>query len=425
MPAPAPATQRATTLTDPLQLGRGGVIANRLARSALSEGLADRASNPTPQLIELYRRWAVTGSHGLIITGNSMVDRRQLAEPGNLVIEDDRALGGLVEWAAAARSGGAQVWMQINHPGRQALPMLTGNRPVGPSAVRPPIPGALTPVALTSDDITDLVERYATAARVAQRAGFDGVQFHGAHGYLISQFLSPLSNVRDDDWGGDPERRMRFILEILGAARAKVGPQFPLGIKLNSADFMRGGLNEEESMGIVDALAHAGIDLVEVSGGTYGLPAMLGQGVAESTRQREAYFQDYAEEVRRRTPGVPLMLTGGFRTTAVMQDALASGACDLVGIGRAPCVSPGVGAEILDGTRAYAPVGDRRMGARWIAGKVADVRQLDGAIDLQWHADQMHRMANGHDPDLSRAWYRSFGRMIRRNGWAALRRRRG
>jgi 2,4-dienoyl-CoA reductase-like NADH-dependent reductase (Old Yellow Enzyme family) len=353
-----------------------------------------------------------------------MIDGRQLGEPGNVVIEDGRALDRLTQWADAARAGGALIWMQLNHAGRQALPLLTGNRPVAPSAIKPPIPGASTPHALLGEEIRDIIRRFATAAEVAQRAGFDGVQLHGAHGYLISQFLSPLANQRDDEWGGDAKRRMHFVLETLRATRAAVGDDFPIGIKLNSADFQRGGFEEADSMAVVETLAQNGIDLLEVSGGTYGSPAMMGQGLRESSKQREAYFQDYAQAVRRLTPGLPLMLTGGFRSAAAMQAALDAGACDLVGIGRATCLDPDVGAGLLAGSLTHAAVGQQRVGARWLLSRLTDLRPLDGAIDLQWHTDQMHRMGDGKAPDPRRRWYQTAGRMLRRNGLAALRRKR-
>ena len=167
-----------------------------------------------------------------------------------------------------------------------------------------------TPRALTGEEIEEIIQRFATTARVVTEAGFDGVQIHGAHGYLVSQFLSPLSNQRTDDWGGTPEKRRRFVLELVKAMRAAIGDKV-LSIKLNSADFQRGGFSEDESLEVVGALVEAGIDLLEVSGGTYSSAAMLGVSseVRESTRQREAYFLDYALRVRAAHPTLPLMRT--------------------------------------------------------------------------------------------------------------------
>lgn len=425
----------ATTSPDlgaPLVMARGGVIRNRLARAALSEGLSDEHGRPSPALHELYRRWSSEGGHGLIVTGNVMIDARQLGESGNVVGDrrDAATLDAFHAWARAAKTGGNRIWMQVNHPGRQAQMFLTRNRPVAPSAVRPPIPGAVTPRALTGGEIDDLIARYAATARLAQDTGFDGVQLHGAHGYLISQFLSPLANQRTDAWGGDADRRMRFVLHVLRACRSAVDPGFPIGIKLNSADFQRGGFDEEESMRVVDALVAEGVDLVEVSGGTYGSPAMVGTVTRESTRAREAYFQDYAEEVRRRTPSVTLMLTGGFRTRAGMQRALDDGACDLVGIARATCIAPGAAAHVLDGRRTDAPVitrtvGGRRVGLRALAARFGDLRVLDAAVDMAWQGQQMHRMGAGKDPKPGMPWFVALAHAVRREGLTAVRPKRG
>ena len=308
-------------LASPLELPRGQVLRNRIMRSALSEGLSDRSHGPSPRLTRLYERWSA-GGYGLIVTGNVMVDRRYLGEPGNVVVEDDRHLAELAQWSAAARPGGAAVWAQINHPGRQGNALAGRTRPVAPSEVAANIPGAVRPRALEDAEIWDLVDRYATAAAVMERAGFDGVQLHGAHGYLITQFLSPLVNRRTDDWGGTAERRRRFLLEILRAIRFQVGEDFSVGINLNSADFQRGGFDEEESREVVRMLVAEGIDLIEVSGGTYESPAMMGT-VRPSTREREAYFLEYARTVQEITGSVPVAVTGGFRSAEAMGAALA------------------------------------------------------------------------------------------------------
>ncbi|WP_320671667.1 NADH:flavin oxidoreductase/NADH oxidase family protein [Patulibacter defluvii] len=406
-------------LEQPLELPRGGRLANRLAKAAMSEQLGDRANGPTDDLVRLYDRWGRDGA-GLVITGNVMVDRRHLGEPRNVVVEDDRDLDGLRRWATAGQAHGARVWVQINHPGRQAMWFAGGHRPVAPSAVAPKIPGFVTPRALTGDEIEEIVRRFAATAAIVQRAGFAGVQLHGAHGYLISQFLSPLANQRDDAWGGDPQRRRRFVIEVLRATRAAVGPDYPVGIKLNSADFQRGGFSEEESADVLAALADEGVDLIEISGGTYEAPAMVdavGEGpqVRASTREREAYFLDYAERVRERLPGVPLMVTGGFRTAAAMGQAIRDGSCDLVGLGRPLAVAPDAAGELLGGGRARADAGEKRLG----------VRSLDGAIDLYWHTRQLHRIGAGREPRPGEPAWRTAAAMVVDNGWGALRRRRG
>jgi len=285
-----------TSLHDPLNLPCGQVLSNRIMKAALSEGLSDKQNSPDERLERLYTSWS-RGGYGLIVTGNVMVDRTQLGEPGNVVIEDERNLDALSRWAKATKDAGVPIWVQLNHPGRQSNPLAIGHTPVAPSPVPLNFPGAATPRELTSDEIEDIIERFATAATVCETAGFDGVQIHGAHGYLVAQFLSPLSNQRDDEWGGDPQRRMRFVLEVVRRIRARVSPGFAVGIKLNSADFQRGGFTEDESRSVVAALASEGIDLIEVSGGSYEQPAMMGKA-ADSTRAREAYFLEYARTVR-------------------------------------------------------------------------------------------------------------------------------
>jgi 2,4-dienoyl-CoA reductase-like NADH-dependent reductase (Old Yellow Enzyme family) len=405
------------TLADKLPLPCGAVLPNRIAKAAMSEQLGDRANGPTRDLDRLYERWGRGGS-GLVVTGNVMVDRRHVGEPRNVVVEDERDLPALRRWAAAGRAGGAALWVQVNHPGRQAM-RIAGAQPVAPSAIAPKVPGAVTPRALTGAEIEALVGRFARTAAVVREAGFDGVQLHGAHGYLISQFLSPRANVREDEWGGAAERRRRFVLEVLRATRAAVGDDFPVGIKLNSADFQRGGFSEEESVDVVAALAEAGIDLVEISGGTYEAPAMMGQARAQpqraSTVAREAYFLDYALRVRERVPELPLMVTGGFRSLAAMQEALAAGACDVVGIGRPLALHPDAAAELLDGSRTRVDAGSRAIG----------VRTLDSLIDLVWHTRQLQRIGRGRDPWPREHALHTLGASLLANGWNAARRRRG
>ena len=302
-------------LNERLRLPCGKVLRNRLAKAAMSEQLAGRYSEPTPELIELYRLWGEGGA-GLLITGNVMVDRTAISEPGQVVVEDDRHLDRLAQWASAAKMRGAQVWMQINHAGRQ-VPVSVSRRAVAPSAV--PLPGHLfaRPRALHREEILALVQRYAATARLAVQAGFDGVQIHAAHGYLISQFLSPEANRREDDYGGDLQRRQRFLLEVVQAVRGAVGPDVPVSVKLNSSDFSRSGLKPEEALQHVWALERTSVDLLEISGGNFHTAAMLGMAAQEgsgSPEGSEGYFLEFARRARL-VCSKPLMVTGGFRTT--------------------------------------------------------------------------------------------------------------
>ncbi|MEO1337360.1 MAG: NADH oxidase, partial [Myxococcota bacterium] len=240
---------------------------NRILKSAMSEVLAkDGEHLPNEKHFRVYRRWAEGGT-GILITGNVMVDRTALGEPGNVVLEADTNLDRFEAWVDAVRAGHPQTqfWMQINHPGKQTPKFLTP-KPVAPSAV--PLGAGLesvftAPRALEADEIPKIIQRYATTARLAKTAGWDGVQIHGAHGYLVSQFLSPHHNRREDEWGGSPENRRRFVLEIYRAIRAEVGSDYAVSIKMNSADFQKGGFEGEDAYALIDVLSKEGIDLIE------------------------------------------------------------------------------------------------------------------------------------------------------------------
>ncbi|MFE2959205.1 nitroreductase family deazaflavin-dependent oxidoreductase [Nocardia tengchongensis] len=413
------------TLHDPLPLASGQVLPNRIMKSALSEGLANGDNAPDARLERLYTRWS-RGGYGLIVTGNVMVDRRHCGEPGNVAMEDERHLPALTRWAKIAKDGGAKVWVQLNHPGRQANPIVTRTRAVAPSAIAVGIPGIPAPRALTEDEIVDIIARFGNAARVAEAAGFDGVQIHGAHGYLVSQFLSPLSNQRTDAWGGDAERRRRFVLEVVRSIRAAVRPGFGVGIKLNSADFQRGGFSEDESRAVIEQLSAEQVDLIEISGGSYESPAMLDRPrtVSTSTRAREAYFLDYAETARQAAGAIPIAVTGGFRSHSAMSAALADGTCDLIGLGRPTAVIPSAAADLLGERTATLPTPHITLGLPPRLAANGGLESADGALDLQWHTDQLHLLGAGNDPDPDRSPWRTAVTMLRRNGFDAFRSKR-
>ena len=380
-------------LARPLQLRSGPALPNRLVKAAMSEVLGDPATGaPTDRLVRLYERWGRSGA-GMLLTGNVPVDRGGVVESGNVVIEDERHLPGLRRWAEAAQAHGARLWMQISHAGRQT-PRRVVRQPVAPSPVALRGFGGMfaRPRALSGDEIQALVGRFAGAAAVAKDAGFAGVQVHAAHGYLVSQFLSPLTNRRDDAWGGALAGRMRFLLEVVRAIRAAVGPGFSVGVKLNSADFQRGGFTVEEAMQVAQALDSAGIDLLEVTGGSYESPAMMGAGAQpatrrQSTREREAYFLDYAQRIRAVT-GVPILLTGGMRTAATMAAAVSGGAIDAVGVARPMVVDPDLPSKLLAGAEG---AGDVRVHSR--------LRIIDNMLQIYWYQAQLHRMGQGREPD--------------------------
>lgn len=285
-----------------------------------------------------------------------------------------------MQWAEAAKSGGAHVWMQINHPGRQVRADMPGVA-WGPSAIRVDIgknsKRLAQPVEMTAEQIDATVRRFATTALRAELAGFDGVEIHAAHGYLLSQFLSPLSNQRTDRWGGSLENRARLLLDVVRAVRGAVGEGFAVAVKINSADFQRGGFEADDARAVIDLLEPLGVDVVEISGGSYEAPAMTGQTSDDRTRAREAYFLTLAEDLARTSP-LPLMVTGGITRRPVADEVLAGGV-DLVGIGTALAVDPDLPAKWRDGVDASVtlkPVGIRDKAVASAAGMARVRRQL-------------------------------------------------
>ncbi|MBK9328798.1 MAG: NADH:flavin oxidoreductase/NADH oxidase family protein [Sphingobacteriales bacterium] len=377
-------------------LKNGTLIKNRLLKSAMSEALGEANGAPKSALATLYGTWA-NGGIGICVTGNVMIDHRALGEPGNVIIEDETHLAVLHKWAKAATQNNTQCWVQLNHPGKQA-PKGLNKETVSPSAI--PFRKDMqtffpTPRALTEAEIHDLIQHFANAAAIVQKAGFSGVQIHGAHGYLVSQFLSPHHNIRTDQWGGNPENRRRFVLEIYKAIREKVGADFPVSIKLNSADFQRGGFTEEESLDLIRVLSEAGMDLIEISGGTYEAPAMTGihtpkEPVKESTRQREAYFLVFAEKARK-VCTTALAVTGGFRTAEGMAQAISSGAVDFVGLARLLAIEPDAPHKILSGKSV--------LSVKPIKTKLSMVDNM-GLMETAWYSAQLKRIGNGKAPNI-------------------------
>lgn len=307
----------------------------------MEENMADDDHAPSSGLLSLYEAWAEGGA-GLIVTGNVMIDARAMTGPGGVVLENDRRLDRFEAWAQAGRARGAQLWMQINHPGRQ-MPAALGQQTLAPSAVSLNLGGSLSkqfaaPKEMTAAEIADVERRFVTSAVLAERAGFGGVQIHAAHGYLLSQFLSPLSNHRQDRWGGSLENRARLLLDVVRGVRAAVAPGFAVSVKLNSADFQRGGFSPEDAQAVVAMLAPLGVDLIELSGGSYEAPAMMGAARDGRTLAREAYFLEFARDIAAVAP-MPLMVTGGIRRREVAERVLASGIA-LAGIATALAIEP-------------------------------------------------------------------------------------
>jgi 2,4-dienoyl-CoA reductase-like NADH-dependent reductase (Old Yellow Enzyme family) len=401
-------------ITKELVLPCGAIIKNRIGKSAMSENMGTKDLKSNQSFVNVYEMWASGGS-GLLITGNVMIDSNALGEPRNVVIEKGLDHNHLKAWANAGKKNNTHIWTQLNHPGKQS-PKFLSPLPVSPSAIglRPPLDRMFNkPRALSEAEIQDIILRFGYAAKISKEVGFTGVQIHGAHGYLVSQFLSPLHNQRNDKWGGSLENRMRFVHEIYDAIRREVGPGFPIGIKLNSADFQRGGFTNEESMDVIESLSKRGMDLIEVSGGTYEAPEMTGVRHKNSTREREAYFIDYCEKIRSRVK-TPLMLTGGFRSIEGMESTLESGACDVIGLARSLAINPQFPNQLFAGQNSVSEVKQLTTGIKAIDKIVP--------IEITWYTDQIHRMGRGLSPDKNLSVKGSVLRTIMSMGLQGLKR---
>jgi 2,4-dienoyl-CoA reductase-like NADH-dependent reductase (Old Yellow Enzyme family) len=414
-PANGVVADSATILSVPLTLPCGVTLPNRLAKAAMSELLADSRNRPTSAHQRLYSAWAKEGP-GMMLTGNVQIDYRHLEHAGNVVIQGEQDAGRLASlraWSAAAKREGAQIWMQLAHPGRQTQKWVNAT-PKAPSAVPLALPGIKfgMPIALNRGEILDLIERFGHAASVARETGFDGVELHAAHGYLFSQFLSPRSNLRDDEWGGDLAGRARFLLEVVKVIRAKVGADFPIAVKLNSADFQRGGFSFEDSQVVAGWIDDATVDLIEISGGTWEQPKMANiEGVepafdpfvSKARRDREAYFARFAPEMRRYLKRAKLMVTGGFRTAQGMADAISNDGVDLIGLARPLCLYPEASTALLRGEPASLQQPERKLrlgpGLLGPQSPIKLLRAINGVGSVTWYNEQIIRLATGQRPD--------------------------
>ena len=394
-----------------LTLPCGAQIPNRLCKAAMTEGLAGPQGEPTEALERLYGIWS-DGGAGLLLSGNVQIDGDHLERPGNVIIDGEpseamqRALG---RWAGAGTRSGNHFWAQISHAGRQCQ-KIVNPQPKAPSAVKLGLPGGQfgEPQPMTEEDIEAVITGFARCAKVVIDAGFTGVQLHAAHGYLLSQFLSPRSNQRQDQWGGSLENRARLLLASVARVRAAVGPNVPISVKLNSADFQRGGFDFDESLQVAKWLEKASVDLIEISGGTYEQPRLLNldgmepveeQSVAASTRAREAYFVDFAEAMHKEI-SIPLMVTGGLRRLDAMKLALESGAADMIGIGRPMCVMTDAPAQLLAGEKELPRFEDTLSllpkALRFLNG-IKMVRTVGAFATQYWFYEQI--AALGHQGD--------------------------
>lgn len=324
----------------PLTLPNGAILPNRLAKAAMEENMAASGCLPGNDIIQLYKTWAAGGT-GLLITGNVMVDQRAMTGPGGIALEANTDIAPFKKWVEAGRQNDTKMMMQINHPGRQVYAAMGGDV-LSPSDIALDMGKHSNlfgkPSPMSEADITTLIERFVITASRAVEAGFDGVQIHAAHGYLISQFLSPLTNKRDDQWGGSLENRARLLYDVIKAVKQAIPSHIIISVKLNSADFQRGGFDANDALVVVKALGELNVDLVELSGGSYESPAMQGNTADGHTLEREAYFLAFAKEIAKQAT-MPIMTTGGIVRLPVAQKVLDEGV-DMVGIGRALAFSP-------------------------------------------------------------------------------------
>ena len=398
-------------LFTPITLPNETTIKNRFFKSAMSEGMGTRDFQPKKNIATLYKRWAEGGT-GLIITGNIMVDPKGTAEPGNIVFDKNSNMEILKEWAKQGQQHGAKVMVQLNHPGKQA-PKTVSKQTVAPSAV--PLGNGLnklfsTPRALTTSEVEELVQKFVTSAKVAKEAGFSGVQIHAAHGYLISQFLSPHDNRRTDKYGGSLENRMRFLKEIYLGMREELGKDFTIGIKINSTDFKEDGLTEEDSLKTIIELANLGLDFVEISGGTYERPAMMG---ATSKSTNQVFFAEYSKKLKQKID-IPVVVTGGIRSINAMNTLLNDNTTDFIGIARPLTIDPNIPNKIKQGT--YTIVETTRVST--------GVKKLDkifgSLLGIVYYQVLMQNIAKGKEPKATKNAWPSLIQAVYNQGLAVL-----
>lgn len=424
-------------LSRPLDLPCGATLPNRLAKAAMTEGLATPQGVPTPELERLYGLWS-DGGAGMLLSGNIIIDADHLERPGNVVIDQPpgpQMHEALSRWAAAATRGGNHFWAQISHAGRQTQKPVNPH-PKAPSAVKLGLPGGQfgEPVALTIPEIEDIVRRFGICAAAVKAAGFTGVQVHAAHGYLLSQFLSPRSNQRTDAYGGELANRARPLMEAVASVRAAVGPDFPVSVKLNSADFQKGGFAFEDSLQVAQWLEAAGVDLLEISGGTYEQPRLLGaegieeveqQSVKQSTAMREAYFVDFAIAMQEKV-SIPLMVTGGFRNRQVMERVIERGDAALIGLGRPMCVVTDAPARLLAGEAELPRYEDNlTLLPRWLGflSRFRTVRTIASFGVQFWYYGQIHALGTtGKAAPQMKPFTATKELMARDKKWLAARR---
>ncbi|TVY37004.1 NADH-dependent flavin oxidoreductase, partial [Lachnellula occidentalis] len=417
-------------LSEEIELPCGLRLPNRLCKAAMAENLAPGPEHkPNQKSVSLYGQWA-DGGWGMLLTGNVQVSDLHLGGPGDVAILSHASKSPSPEtqeawksWAATCQRSGTPTIVQLCHPGRQS-PAGISNRSFFAKAIAPSpvklnfgssilerLAAALlfgTPHEMTVEEINEVVDQFVEAARQSFEAGFKGIELHGAHGYLLAQFLSPLTNHRSDSFGGTPATRAEIVLLIIRAIRSATSPSFCIGIKMNSVD-AASSESLDDVMAQIRLVAECGIDFIEISGGTYENPRMMNGDAAaapdatvkKSTALRESFFLEFAQTVRKEFPQLVLMVTGGFRTRVGMEEALKSGGCDLIGVGRPATVKPKLPKEIILNT---AEVPDERASialnpyqAPWLVANFPLKLVGTGAANVHW-GKQINRIADGLEP---------------------------
>ncbi len=398
-------------LFKPLKLNSGIELRNRFFKSAMSETLADKNMNPGYEIHNLYSQWSCE-KIGVLISGNVMVDRRYLGEPGNIVLDDKSDMSSFRKWAEVGNSKNTPIWLQLNHPGKQMYKTIKA-QPVAPSAI--PIQGGnakafKVPRAMTKYEVEDAINKFVAAGLKAKETGFTGVQLHAAHGYLINQFLSPADNHRKDEFGGSLENRMRFLVEIYKRLRNKVGSNFTIALKLNALDFKEGGFTFEECKEVVKTMSELGIDLIEISGGNYEAPVFGGE------YENGASFASYATILTELTD-TPIVSTGGFRSRDEMEKVLSSGV-SMIGLAR-PFVL------YKDLVRRFENNDNFIIRTPRLSTKISKLDKSFGPIiGVSYYEAQMKRLANNKLPKPSTNAWPYLAGTLKAHGLSALKPRR-
>jgi len=375
----------------PLTLPNGTTLPNRLAKAAMEENMAISGHLPGESIFNLYQTWA-NGGAGLLITGNVMIDHRAMTGPGGIALEKDTPLEPFKKWTQSVKMSNTHIWMQINHPGRQVYAAM-GGKVLSPSDIALDLGKHSKlfgqPQPMNEEEIQELIQHFVTTATRAVESGFDGIQVHAAHGYLLSQFLSPLTNKREDQWGGSLENRARLLYEVVKAIKSALPKNIVTSVKLNSADFQRGGFDAQDAIKVVKQLGFLGVDLVELSGGSYESPAMQGNTADGRSLAREAYFLEFAKEISK-CASMPIMTTGGISRFEIANKVLQEG-ISVVGMGRALAFNPS-----LPNTWKTAPDSDAIIPVvNW------KDKTLSGVANMAITKRQLQRMGAGKKPKLN------------------------